>query len=62
MASKLTLEQFLKLTKNLIVDNAGKTNKECPLCGNDVFAERNGSSSTLRCNTEGCFSSTGRGL
>ena len=62
MANKLTLEQFRKLTKNFIVDENGKTNKKCPLCGDDVIVERNGSASTIKCATEGCFSSTGRGL
>lgn len=62
MASKLTLEQFEELTDNLIVDETGKTNKKCPLCGNNVFAERNGSASTIKCESENCFSTTSRGI
>lgn len=62
MATKLTLEQFEEITDNMIVDDTGKINKKCPLCGNDVFYERNGSASTLKCKTENCFISTGRGI
>lgn len=62
MASKLTFEQYRKITKDFTVDENGKTNKKCPLCGNDVIAERHGSVSTIKCATEDCFSSTTRGL
>lgn len=62
MANKLTKEQFLKLNANITVDKDGNTNKKCPLCGNDVVVTYSGSVITTKCKTNGCFSTTGRGI
>lgn len=60
--NELTLNQFLELNKNLIVDNNGSTNKKCPLCNNDVIVERNGTGRILKCKSENCFIETLRGI
>lgn len=60
--AKLTLDQYLELNENLVVDENGNTNKKCPLCGNSVVVEHTGTAVTIRCKTSGCFSSTGRGI
>ena len=59
---KLTKEQFLELNTNLIVNEDGTTNKKCPLCGKNVFAEINGTAITIKCESASCFRETMRGI
>lgn len=60
--NELTLNQFLELNKNLIVDKNGNTNKKCPLCGNTVIVEKNGTGRTIKCKSTNCFFETLRGI
>lgn len=62
MASRLTKDQFMELMRDLSWDENGNTNKKCPLCGNDVVVEFEGTTSTTKCKTNDCFSLTGRGI
>lgn len=62
MAKELTMQQFLDLNHSITVDENGKTNKKCPLCGNDVIVIKDGSSITTKCKTQECFVEVGRGI
>lgn len=62
MEKKLNSEQFDEIMTDLVWDENGKTNKKCPLCGNDVVIEVVGRVSTTKCKTPDCFSITGRGI
>ena len=62
MDTKLTLKQFEELNKNLIVDEAGNTNKHCPICGESVVIEVNGNSYAIKCSKKDCFSLDCRGI
>lgn len=62
MEKKLNREQFDEIMTNLVYDENGNTNKKCPLCGNDVVIEFEGSSSTTKCKSPDCFSIGCRGI
>ena len=40
----------------------GHSDKKCLRCGKNFELEERGSSYIIRCQTEGCFSLTGRGI
>ena len=61
MASKLTIEQYESINKDLIVDENGNTNKRCPFCNSNIVIEKKSSSYTLKCENE-CFSIVCRGI
>lgn len=62
MDINLTLEQFENLTKDIVVNSDGSTNKKCPICKNDVIIEQVGSSGLLKCKSKKCLSIDFRGI
>ena len=61
MATKLTLEQYIELNKDLQVNGDGSTNKKCPICNENVVVEKHTSSYTVKC-VGGCFNIDCRGI
>lgn len=62
MDIELTFEQFETLTKNMITNPDGSTNKKCPICNNDVIVKKNGNSGIIMCKSKNCFSVDFRGV
>lgn len=63
MTNELTLEQYEKLNHDLFVYGNGRTNKKCPICGNDVIVmKKTKAAYTIKCISSDCFSISGRGI